>query len=101
MERSDVLRASLEQLVVDETAAVLFGKGEHEIACVLHVNGADYRRLQMDICPEFGIEQAVTADTPVLEKSLGGHIIIFKYRHPITVRFLIIFIPEFLILIIG
>ena len=55
----------------------------------------------MDICPEFGIEQAVTADTPVLEKSLGGHIIIFKYRHPITVRFLIIFIPKFLILIIG
>ena len=55
----------------------------------------------MDICPEFGIEQAVTADTPVLEKGLGGHIIIFKHRHPVTVRFLVVLIPELLILIIG
>ena len=95
------MRSSLEQLVVDEAAAVLFGKGEHEIACVLHVNGTDYRWLQMDICPEFGIEQAVTADTPVLEKGLGGHIVVLKHRHLVTVRFLVVLIPELLILIIG
>ena len=88
---------------------MLFCECVHEITGVVHTDGTDYRWVQVDEQPAV-VEQAISADSSILEEVLSGHIVILTivYRISVSISFLISisvlfghFNPKFFVLFEG